>query len=138
MISSKHLSTFTAVALGFALSMSCAENNHSMTPAAGVAARFSARETASTIAHDRCKHADDCGKIGKTDSEFKSVEDCRQKLNVDLDKKFGGQACENGVGDQDLRRCLLEIKNEDCSGVASLVDTVDRYFACRPGKLCLN
>jgi hypothetical protein len=125
-------------AAGLTLTVSCEKDNEAMTPASGVAPRFTARETADTIAHERCQRAQECGKIGNVESDFSTFEQCKLRFRNDLDEKFAGERCANGVGDRDLRECLGEISNEDCEGVSGVVDSVDRYLACRANKLCLD
>lgn len=139
MTCSKWISATIVVLTGAALGFACAsEDREAMTPASGVAPRFTARETSDSIAHERCQHLEECGGFTVPSTKFKNFDDCKQTLRTDLDQKFGGDSCANGVGDRDLRDCLSEIGDEDCSGVSGVIDSVDRYLACRPGKLCLN
>lgn len=139
MTCSKWISAGIVALAGAALSVACANDGHeAMTPASGVAPRFTAREAADSIAHERCQRVEECGGLATTDSKYKSFDDCKQRFRADLNEKFGGDSCANGVGDRDLRECLSEIGDEDCSGVSGVLDGMDRYLACRPGKLCLD
>lgn len=136
---SNQVSALIALAVGVGVSLSCAETNQEpMTPAAGVAPRYTSQRAIESIADGRCRRTEKCGKLGKSGSAFQSYDDCRVKLRTDLQRKFAADACENGVGARDLAACLNEIENENCTGVAGVVDSIDRYLACRPGKLCLN
>lgn len=139
MFSSKQVSVVIALGVAVGVTLSCAATQEeSMTPAAGVAPRFTSWRAIESIADGRCKRTEKCEKLGKAGSAFKSYDDCRAQLRTDLQRKFANDACENGVGAGDLRACLREIEEEDCSGVAGVVDSIERYIACRPGKLCLN
>lgn len=138
-MTSKKVASLITLALGLGVTLSCAETNQeAMTPAAGVAPRYTSQRAIESIADGRCKRTEKCGKLGKSGSAFQSYDDCRGRLRADLQRKFADDACENGVGGRDLGACLNEIEHEDCSGVAGVVDSIDRYIACRPGKLCLN
>jgi hypothetical protein len=139
MTRSNWISAGLVAVVGAGVVVACAKDEReTMTPASGVAPRFTARETADSIAHERCQRLEECGAFTAADAEYENFDDCKQKFRADYDQKFGGDSCANGVGDRELRECLSEISDEDCSGVSGVIDSMDRYLACRPGKLCLN
>lgn len=120
------------------LFIGCAENEPAMTPASGVAPRYTAREAMQYLASDRCDYAQRCGAIGDgEDAAYATLDECKLALVAAMSERFAGE-CNHGVAYNDLRACRSEIRNEDCSGVSGLVDSLDRNLACRPGSLCLD
>ncbi len=123
---------------GLGLCISCTSNEPVMTPASGVAPRYTARETVATLVGDRCAYAQRCGAIGDgDDATYATFDECRQAFTADLSKRFG-EECDNGVAYSDLQHCRDEVRNEDCGGVSGAIDSMDRYLACRPSELCLD
>lgn len=105
-------------------------------PAAYVAPRLTAADAANSVARARCDYARRCGEIGETDSHFQSYEQCGNAMKSDVDRKFS--ECQNGVGSEELKKCLTEISNEDCGGITGVFDSIDRRMTCSASALCLD
>lgn len=108
-----------------------------MTPASRVEPRLSALEAVDAITNARCDHELKCGNIAATE-DFQSRDHCLQVMRADANDELSGSECRNGVAQRDLQECLNEIANEDCGGVASVLDNVDTFMSCRSGSLCLD
>ncbi len=123
---------------GLGLLAACAENTEQpMTPASGVAPRWSAADAVSMIVAERCTTANRCGEIGGEDAAYASMAECKGGMNASFSQRYATD-CNNGVADRELKSCVKEIRNEDCGGLSGSIDAVDRYMSCSPSQLCLD
>ena len=106
-----------------------------MTPAAQVAHPVAPAQAVDEVANARCNHEQKCSNIGQS-REFQSREHCMQSMRADASEALA--ECNQGIASHDLQQCLSEISNEDCGGVASVLDNLDTYMSCRSGALCLD
>jgi hypothetical protein len=92
-------------------------------------------ETASatnSIAESRCAREERCENIGEN-KKFSSNDDCMARIRADWKDDLNARECPRGVNQPELRECLTEIRNEDCS---SPFDTLSRVAACTSGQIC--
>lgn len=92
-------------------------------------------ETASateSIAESRCAREERCQNIGDN-RKFSSADDCIARVRADWKDDLNARECPAGVNQPELRECLTEIRNEDCS---SPFDTLSRVAACTSGQIC--
>jgi hypothetical protein len=92
-------------------------------------------ETASatdSIAESRCAREERCENIGDN-RKFSSTDDCMARVRADWKDDLNARECPAGVNQSELRECLTEIRNEDCS---SPFDTLSRVAACTSGQIC--
>ena len=93
------------------------------------------RETASateSIAESRCAREARCENIGEN-KKFSSSDDCLARVRADWKDDLNARECPAGINQPELRECLSEIRNEDCS---SPFDTLSRVAACTTGQIC--
>ena len=85
-----------------------------------------------SIAESRCAREERCDNIGEN-KKFSSNDDCLARVRADWKDDLNARECPGGVNQPELRECLTEIKNEDCS---SPFDTLSRVAACTSGQIC--
>ena len=93
------------------------------------------RSTASatdSIAQSRCAREERCENIGDN-RKFSSTDDCLARVRADWKDDLNARGCPAGINQPELRECLTEIRNEDCS---SPFDTLSRVAACTSGQIC--
>lgn len=104
----------------------------SVSPAA-VPERTTATASATeSIAESRCAREERCENIGDN-RKFSSTDDCLARIRADWKEDLNARECPAGVNQPELRECLTEIRNEDCS---SPFDTLSRVAACTSGQIC--
>lgn len=111
------------------LALSCQRNEpEPLVPAAGtVRAVERATEDISTA---RCDHEQRCKRIG-SDMAYSDREHCLNVMRSEAQQNLN--QCHAGLDQDDLRECLTQIANEDCSGVFA---GLAAYKACRLDDLC--
>jgi hypothetical protein len=136
-----HLKTAcTTAVLTFAALIAAAcghDEPEPMTPASQMEPRLSPIQAVDAITNARCDHELKCGNIAAAE-DFQSRDHCLQVMRADANDELSDSDCRDGVAQRELQECLSEIANEDCGGVASVLDDVDTFISCRSGSLCLD
>jgi hypothetical protein len=117
---------FAAVAL---LISSCQKSaREPLVPAAGTVRAV--EKATGDIATARCDHEQRCNHIG-SDMRYSDREHCMNVMRSEARDNLN--QCHAGLDDGDVRECLTQIANQDCSGVfAGLAE----YKACQMDDLC--
>ncbi len=100
-----------------------------------VPASGSVREVETAIdrlATARCDYAQRCRRIGP-EAQYSSREHCTKIMHTEAQRDLN--QCRRGVDQEDLRECLTQIQNEDCSGAFR---RVDEYKDCHLDDLCAD
>ena len=91
-----------------------------------------AASATNSIAESRCAREERCDNIGDN-KKFSSNDDCMARIRADWKDDLNARECPRGINQPELRECLTEIRNEDCS---SPFDTLSRVAACTSGQIC--
>jgi len=101
-----------------------------LVPAAGTVEAV--ERATNDIANARCDREQRCNRIGP-EGEYADRNHCMnvmtQKAREDMNQ------CHGGVDQEDLRQCLTEIANKDCSGIFA---DIGEYKACGMDDLCAD
>jgi hypothetical protein len=89
-----------------------------------------AQQAGEQLARAACNREQRCGRIGAT-GEYRGFEHCLNVKRVDTFKQV--RDCRSGVDQSDLKQCLTEIENQDCTGP---FDSLERSIQCGMDDLC--
>lgn len=98
-------------------------------------ATLTAEQATDTLSEAQCDYYAKCSRVGPT-ATYASPDHCLDMHRESAAKKFAD--CRKGIDGRDLRACTEVIRGQDCGGLGTLIDTVERSAACRSGKLCLD
>ncbi len=120
-----------------AMGVSCAADRRPVRASASnkQVAILTAEQATDTLSEAQCDYYAKCSRVGPT-ATYASPDHCLDMHRESSAKKFAD--CSHGVDGRDLRACAEVIREQDCGGLGTLIDTVERSAACRSGKLCLD
>jgi hypothetical protein len=128
------LSSFVMTATVFSMTLAgCSKEGETeppMTPAS--APSPAARSAGESIAATRCDAEQRCNRIGPS-AKYGSRDHCMTVMRDDAAKQVNH--CRLGIDQEDLRECLNEISDQDCSGP---LDSIERSINCSVDDLCLD
>jgi hypothetical protein len=101
-----------------------------LTPASGTTP--AAERAIDAVAAARCDHEQRCDGIGPN-RVYVNSEHCMRVMLADSQRELG--VCRLGIDQADLRECLNEIHDGDCSGALA---SLERVAACRSAELCVE
>ena len=123
------LSNVTLLAVGALLMGACEKDKPApLVPAAGTVAAVD--NATNEVADARCDREQRCNEIGES-KKYSTREHCLTVMRKEATDDFSD--CKKGVDQEDLRECLTEIANQDCSGLFS---GFDEYVSCGMDDLC--
>lgn len=82
----------------------------------------------------RCAREMSCNSVGP-DKKYASRDVCTQKMKGDMQMDLNASECPNGIGQEDLDRCVTAIRNESCNNP---IEKIERLSACRTSELCMK
>jgi hypothetical protein len=122
-------STVTLLAVGTLLSVACEKDQPApLVPAAGTVQAVD--NATMEVANARCDREQRCNEIGES-KKYSTREHCLTVMKKEATDDFSD--CRTGVDQEDLRECLTEIANQDCSGLFS---GFDEFVSCGMDDLC--
>jgi hypothetical protein len=98
-------------------------------------AALTTEQATDMLSEAQCDYYAKCSRVGPT-ATYASPDHCLDMHREGSAKKFAD--CRHGIDGRDLRACTEVIRGQDCGGLGTLIDTVERSAACRSGELCLD
>lgn len=114
--------------LGF-LVLSCQRNEpQPLVPASGTV--HTVAQAVDDISSARCDYEQRCNHIG-SQMRYASRQHCMNVMRSEAEQNLN--QCQGGLDHDDVRECLTQIENHDCSGTFS---GLAEYKECRLDNLC--
>jgi hypothetical protein len=101
-----------------------------MTPAAGTTQAVD--KAVNDLANARCDREQRCNHIGQN-ATYSDRNHCMSVMGGEAREDLDD--CTRGIDQEDMRECLTEIQNQDCSNV---FDTFDKYMSCSMDDMCAD
>jgi hypothetical protein len=86
------------------------------------------------ISHAVCEREDQCQNVGPQ-QRWTSYSLCIAEVNSRWTKELNAHQCPGGVDEEALRRCLVELHDQDCWSTLGLPGNVKE---CAPAEICLE